>query len=192
MKCSCCSEQWNQLPLPLLNFKGKKKAMLAVPSSRATYRHCNPSVQKWDACTWPISAGGSVLGTEQGWSRLPSALQGCTHGTALCQAAAPISCRQTSPQVSLILGTYSKLWDIAHIFSQLHVTAHLERSEGIWLCRARGLQESGVFFCFQDGLGEELVGKQLLEAWWHKEPWKSALQKAEVVRSIGGRCSGML
>ena len=128
----------------------------------------------------------------QGWSRLPSALQGCTHGTALCQAAAPISCRQTSPQVSLILGTYSKLWDIAHIFSQLHVTAHLERSEGIWLCRARGLQESGVFFCFQDGLGEELVGKQLLEAWWHKEPWKSALQKAEVVRSIAGRCSGML
>jgi len=146
MKCSCCSEQWNQLPLPLLNFKGKKKAMLAVPSSRATYRHCNPSVQKWDACTWPISAGGSVLGPEQGWSRLPSALQGCTHGTALCQAAAPISCRQTSPQVSLILGTYSKLWDIAHIFSQLHVTAHLERSEGIWLCRARGLQESGFFF----------------------------------------------
>lgn len=62
MKCSCCSEQWNQLPLPLLNFKGKK-AMLA------TYIHCNPSMQGWDACTLPIGVGGSVLGTEQGWNQ---------------------------------------------------------------------------------------------------------------------------
>lgn len=184
MKCSCCSEQWNQLPLSLLNFKGKK-AMLA------TYIHCNPSVQDWDACTLPISAGGSVLGTEQGWIRLPSSLQRCTHGTVLCQAASPISCRQSSLQVSLFLGTYSKLWDIAHIFSQLHVTVHLERSEGIWLCRAQGLQE-GFFFCFQGGLGEELVGKQLLEARCHRLPWKFALQKVEVAQSVAGRCSGML
>lgn len=139
--------------------------------------HC-PSV-RGDPC-WAQSRDGI---------RLPSSPQGCTHGTVLCQAASPISCRQTSLQVSHFLGTYSKLWDIAHIFSQLHVTVHLERSEGIWLCRAQGLQEGCFvcfFSCFQDGLREELVGKQLLEARCHRLPWKFVLWKVKVAQSAAG------